>query len=163
MNLNKRLLFAGSFFIFLFVSLSSYGQTEANKQAFYNALSSNSAAIWNKQMENAKSLTGNEKPAFEGALQMRKAGSLKVPAQKLSLFKQGHKQLEAAIDKEPQNPEFRFLRLMVQEHAPKVLGYNKNISDDVKLIKSNYKNLPTVTKHAILAYSSTSKNLTGLQ
>lgn len=162
MVLNSRL--SGGCFFILFVagSFLLHAQSGAGKQAFYAALASPSMSAWNKQLENAKNLKDNDKTAFEGALLMRKSGALKVPAQKLSLFKQGHKLLESAIRKEPQNTEFKFLRLIIQENAPKIVGYNKNLAEDARIIKSNYNSLPDVLQQAILAYSKSSKVLTGL-
>ena len=51
---------------------------------------------------------------------------------------------------------------MIQENAPKVLGYHKNLAEDAKAIKSNLKSLPKETQQAILVYSKSSKLLTGL-
>ncbi|HMR85688.1 MAG TPA: hypothetical protein PKE30_21245, partial [Niabella sp.] len=151
-------------FLILFVtgSLLLHAQSGTGKQAFYAALASASMDAWNKQLENAKNLRGNDKAAFEGALLMRKSGALKVPAKKLSLFKQGHKLLEGAISKEPQNTEFRFLRLIIQENAPKIVGYNKNLAEDAQKVKSNYHSLPNALQQAISVYSKSSKVLTGL-
>ena len=64
---------------------------------------------------------------FTGALLMKKAGFNAPPAIKLHLFKSGHKMLEAAIRNNPENAEFRFLRLIIQEHAPGILGYKNDI------------------------------------
>lgn len=133
------------------------------KKTFYSALSSGSISELDKQVAAAKGLKGNDIPAFEGALMMRKSGSLKIPAQKLTMFKKGYKLLEGAISKEPANTEYRFLRLMIQENAPKIVGYYKNIAEDVNVVKSNYKSLSAETQQAILAYSKSSKVLTGLK
>lgn len=146
----------------LITGLFANAQEGNSRQAFYAALASNSTAAWNKQLENVKNLKGNDRAAFEGALLMRKSGSLKIPAQKLSLFKKGHKLLEDAISREPHNTEFRFLRLMIQENAPKVVGYNKNLAEDVKIVKSGYNALPGTVQKAISAYTKSSKILTGL-
>jgi len=163
MVLNSRLL--GNCLLLLIsltAGLFANAQTGFSRQAFYAALASNNTTSWNKQLENIKNLKGNDKAALEGALLMRKSGSLKVPAQKLSLFKKGHRLLEGAISKEPQNTEFRFLRLMIQENAPKAVGYNKNLAEDAQTVKNNYNALPGAVQQAISAYSKSSKTLTGL-
>ncbi|MCH5715884.1 hypothetical protein [Niabella hibiscisoli] len=51
---------------------------------------------------------------------------------------------------------------MIQENAPKIVGYNKNITDDAKLVKASLKSLPEVVQKAVLSYSKTSKALSGL-
>ncbi len=150
--------------IFLAVAcFSATAQTAAEKKAFYGALSSGNVTVLDKQIAVAKGLKGKEVAAFEGALLMRKSHLLKVPAQKMSMFKQGLKLLESSIGRDPGNAEYRFLRLMIQENAPKVVGYNKSIVEDAHAIKNNYKSLPVETQQAVLAYSKSSKMLAGLK
>jgi len=67
--------------------------------------------------------------------------------------------LEAAIRKDPKNTEFRFLRLVVQEHAPSVLGYHNNTGEDSDFIRLHYKTLPDEVQQFIVAYSKKSKIL----
>ncbi|GAB3418853.1 hypothetical protein [Niabella aquatica] len=162
MVLNSKLSKYCFLILFLTGALFLRAQTGAGKQELYAALASGSMAAWNKQLEHVKNLKGNDKAAFEGTLLMRKSGALKTPPQKLNVFKQGYKLLEEAIRKEPQNVEFRFLRLMIQENAPRIVGYNKNLAEDAKTVKNNYKSLPDAVQQAVSAYSKTSKVLTGL-
>lgn len=63
------------------------------------------------------------------------------PFKKLSYFNQGRKKLDAAIAREPKNPELRVLRLATQENAPAVLNYNKEIAADRNFLKSSYQNI----------------------
>src|SRR5207253_3424423 len=100
-----------------------------------------------------------DKPAFEGALLMKKAELANGPGKKLNLFKDGHKKLEAAIKKDDDNAEYRFLRLMIQEHAPKMLGYKEDLQKDSAYIRQSYKKLPAEVQEAIINYSKTSKIL----
>ena len=57
------------------------------------------------------------------------------------------------------NTEFNFLRLIIQEHAPKAVDYRKNIDNDVALIRSGYKTLSPTVQQAINDYSKKSKVL----
>ncbi|MFV0606591.1 MAG: hypothetical protein ACK5NK_12190 [Niabella sp.] len=148
-------------FTVAFISKPIFAQTAINKADFFMAMSSSSQKKIDAQLAVLKKLSGTEKNAFEGALLMRKAGTLTIPAKKLAMFKDGHKKLEAVIAQYPGNAEYRFLRLMVQENAPRALGYYKSISQDSKFIKEQYKNLPEVTKNSISAYSKQSKSLAG--
>ncbi len=59
------------------------------------------------------------------------------PISKLNTFKEGKKNIEQAIKKEPENVELRFIRLSVQKNAPSFLGYKSNINEDAKFIKEN--------------------------
>lgn len=90
---------------------------------------------------------------------MKKAGLVKNVKSKLKLFKEGHHKLEEAIEKDNSNIEYRFLRLIIQENAPDILNYNKDIKKDSAFIKENYKNLPVVVRDAIEDYSKKSKVL----
>ena len=60
------------------------------------------------------------------------------------------------------NTEYCFLRLIIQEHAPKAVDYRKDLEKDVSAIRSNFKTLPQVVQQAILDYSKKSKALKGL-
>ncbi|MBO9617793.1 MAG: hypothetical protein J7539_02050 [Niabella sp.] len=151
-----------SFISILAILLTGIRATAQSKTAFYEAFAGKSATAIDAQLRQLESYTGGaEKQAFAGALEMRKAGLLSIPAKKLSVFKQGHKKLEAAIAASPQNGEFRLLRLMIQENAPKNLGYSKNIAEDSKMVKEQYASLPPAARQSIKNYSKISKSLAG--
>ncbi|AHF15855.1 hypothetical protein [Niabella soli] len=134
-----------------------------SRTAFYEAFAGKSTTAIDAQLRQLGNYAGGaEKQAFAGALEMRKAGLLNVPAKKLALFKQGHKKLEAAVAASPQNGEFRLLRLMIQENAPKNLGYSKNITEDSKMVKEQYTSLPPAARQSLRNYSKISKSLAGL-
>jgi hypothetical protein len=111
------------------------------------------------QLNLLKSTDIKDKTAFEGALIMKKAGMIKGANKKLKLFKEGHKKLESAISKDKENGEFRFLRLMIQEHAPGVLHYKNDLDKDSAYIRQSFKKLPADVQQAITEYSKTSRVL----
>lgn len=90
--------------------------------------------------------------AYKGVLLMRKADFATTPKKKLDTFKSGHLLLEAAISNEPDNAEFRFLRLMIQENAPKVLKYHSQIEEDAIIVKDQFKTLSPSLQDQILTY-----------
>lgn len=147
------------FFLIIGNSFTLEAQVSLDKEGLYAALASGQHTQVDRQLAVIKSMKGNNKAAFEGALLMRKSATLKTPAQKLSMFKQGHKLLEDVISKEPQNLEYRFLRLMIQENAPKILNYKGNIKADSQLIQGGFKSLDPSLKAVITNYSKTSKAL----
>lgn len=153
-----KLIFNLLFLFSSFISQANPQKTGFDKQAFYNAMSSENLDEINTQLESVKASTLDEKEAYEGALLMKKADMVSKAKEKLSLFKSGRTKLEAAIKKD-NNTEFIFLRLIIQEHAPKVVKYNSNIESDSTQIRNNYKNLPSVVQKAIQAYSKKSKVL----
>lgn len=75
--------------------------------------------------------------AYLGALQTIWANHIFSPVSKLGTFKEGKKNIEQAIKKEPSNVELRFIRLSVQKNAPSFLGYKSNINEDTEFIKEN--------------------------
>lgn len=126
----------------------------------YKALSEDNMEAIQVQIEKVEHSTLENKQAYEGALLMKKSGLIKGHAkQKLGIFKSGKTKLESLILKEPKNAEFRFLRLIIQENAPKVVKYNRDIKEDVEMIKDYYKKFPSYLQQIIADYSKTSNEL----
>ena len=133
--------------------------TDLNRAAFYKAMQEDNKELVNAQLTQLKSAPADARNAFLGAMTMKKAALGGSPTTKLSLFKQGHKMLEAAILKDPNNAEFRFLRLMIQENAPGFLGYKSDEQKDSEYIRKSYKSLPADVQSAITDYNKKSKLL----
>ena len=66
------------------------------------------------------------------------------PISKLSSFNRGKKEIESAIQADPNNVELRFIRLSIQKHSPSFLGYAKNIEADTKFIQANKNSIISV-------------------
>jgi hypothetical protein len=147
-------------FLFSFAMVKgNTGKAVFDKSAFYSAMASDDMEVVNSQLAAIRSSAINEKEAYEGALLMKKAGLVAKAKEKISLFKAGRIKLEAAIKKDKGNAEFSFLRLIIQEHAPKIVEYRNNIDTDVSIIRSNFKTLHPVVQQAINDYSKKSKVL----
>lgn len=143
------------------LSLSTYSQLD--RKAIYSALASDSKDVVQKQLDgilNAKE--SSEVKAFKGALQMKAAQFQKTAKDKMSLFNAGKKLLESEIKSNDGNAEYRFLRLLIQENAPKQLKYNGNIEEDVLSIVGGYSKLKESTKAAIDSYAKKSASLKGV-
>tara|TARA_Y100000782_G_C10188984_1_gene269085 strand:- start:7374 stop:7841 length:468 start_codon:yes stop_codon:yes gene_type:complete len=125
---------------------------------FYPAFKSTSIEIIDKEL--SKTVYQNpatlQLKAYRGALLMKKSGYSKGIEQKISLFKEGHELLENAIDAAPTDAEYRFLRLVIQEHAPKILNYNNEIEEDVSVIIEHYSSLNEQLKARIKGYAENS-------
>jgi hypothetical protein len=153
-------IFTSLLLLFAFTMVKADAATNGfDKSAFYNALASDNMETINSQLAAIKSSALAEKEAYEGTLLMKKAGLVTKASEKINLFKAGRIKLEAAIKKDKENAEFSFLRLIIQEHAPKIVNYNNNMQTDVAAIRSNYKMLPPVVQQAIIDYSKKSKVL----
>ena len=133
--------------------------SEINRYAFYKAMQENNKALVNAELYELKTAPEALRPAFMGTMLMKRASFIGPAGAKVHYFREGHKMLEAAIQQDPENAEFRFLRLMIQEHAPGVLGYNKDIEKDCALIRKHYKSLPEEVQHTMEEYSKKSKFL----
>lgn len=130
-----------------------------DKEDYYAVMRSNSLEKINEMLTELKVSSFSEKEAYEGALLMKKAGLVGPPLVKLNLFKSGRKKLEAMIQKNNSNVEYRFLRVMIQENAPKILNYKNELADDCAVVKKSYKKLSPLLQQIILDYSQTSKKL----
>ncbi len=75
--------------------------------------------------------------AYLGALQTIWARHVLSPVSKLNTFKEGKRNIEQAIQKEPENAELRFIRLSVQKNAPSFLGYKSNVKEDSEFVRKN--------------------------
>lgn len=149
--------------LFLFFGLFVHAGKTAmgfDKNDFYAALSSDNMNEINIQIAVVKAWDIAEKEAYEGALLMKKAGLIIGSAkEKLKLFKSGLSKLESSILKDNNNIEYRFLRLIIQEHAPKIVKYRNHLETDSQLIRTNFKSLPAFLQQVIIDYSKKSKAL----
>src|ERR1700679_2448829 len=149
-------------FLLFFMVLPSfgYGKVEVkgfDKADFYAVLKTGKMAAIDEEIILVNESAISEKGAYEAVLLMRKAGLVKVPAERLKLFKRGRIALETAILNDKDNGEYRFLRLVIEEKAPKIVKYNHDLEADKEQIKRTFKNLPPVVQNAIIEYSKDSK------
>ncbi len=140
------------------INLQENGQ-HFDKQAFYKIMSSGNLIQVDGQLISIKTVSLPDREAYEGALLMKKAGLIENKLTKLSLFKNGKLELENIIFKNSENCEFRLLRLIIQENAPKVLGYNKQIDEDCLLIKKAFRGSTVILQNIILDYCKKSQKL----
>lgn len=146
------------FLLFLSVFFLAFQSINLDRSAFYKALSGSSETAIDPVLRKLEEGKGNaESDAFTGALRMKKAGFVKGAGNKVKMFKSGALLLEDQIKNFPKNVEYRFLRLSIQEHAPKILKYNKNLDEDKKMIISAYAKMDPDLKKVIKNYASSSK------
>lgn len=86
--------------------------------------------ITEKRAENC-----NLSKGYLGAVKMVMAKHTCNPFSKMSYFKKGKLLLEQAILKDSSNAELRYLRLSIQLHVPKFLGYHSQIEMDKKFLQ----------------------------
>lgn len=148
------------FLVISILALSFTFSASIDKLSFYKAFESNSEATMQSKIETLeKSSQSDQKDAYLGALTMKKSQFEKTPKEKAELFKVGKTLLESAIDSAPKKAEYRFLRLAIQENTPKILKYNTNIEEDVKMIYDSYSSFDGTVKRVVKKYAESSKNL----
>jgi len=130
-----------------------------DKSTFYRVLESGTMDEMDAQIGLVKASSLAEKEAYEGTLLMKKAALVAKPKSKLDLFKAGRLKLEASISKNGDNVEYRFLRLIIQENAPKILKYRNELEEDAGLIQKNFRGLQPFLQQQIADYSKKSKVL----
>lgn len=144
-------LFLNFFLLLLFIHKKPQ-QPTFDKSIFYKVIASESTAQIDTQISIVTKSLLPEKEAFEGVLLMKKAGMVEKAKDKLNLFKTGRLKLELAISKDNNNTEYHFLRLLIQEHAPKIVKYRNKLEEDSENIRTNFKNLSPVLQQVIIDY-----------
>lgn len=130
-----------------------------DKAGFYEIMKSGTLETITNELEAIKAAPEKEREGYEGALLMKKAGLLKKAKDRLAFFKQGRIKLETALLAHPENTEFHFLRLAIEEHAPKIVKYHSDIEKDKAIVIRNFKSQSPAVRHAILDYCENSKVL----
>jgi hypothetical protein len=155
---------ASKFSLLLFIVISSSFVWTTNSNTFYKAFGSDSLPAIDQALEQLthQKQTGST-CAYTGGLKMKKSGYLQGAAKKISVFKEGRALLEKAIAQAPNNAEFRFIRLTIQENAPKILKYNKNIAEDKAIILAGYRKMDSKTRAYIKDYANQSALLTSAE
>jgi len=130
-----------------------------DKTRFYSVLKSGDISSIDNEILLVNKADMDEKEAYEGTLLMKKAGLTPLPKDKLRLFKSGRIKLETALASDATNTEYHFLRLIIEEHAPKVVKYKSDLQSDSRYVSEHFKVLPATIQKAVLDYSKTSKAL----
>ncbi len=90
---------------------------------------------------------------YAAAFHMFMAKHTTNPFKKMGFFKDGRDRLEKELKANPNNVELRFIRLSIQYHIPKYLGYHEAIKGDKDYLKNNlYKLDDKFTKEKIYKY-----------
>lgn len=134
-------------------------QQTFDKSGYYHVMASGDLAAIDSELVVLNRAPAKDREAYEGALQMKKAGLLHRPKEKLAVFRSGALKLETAIAKDTGNGEYHFLRLIIQEQAPAVVHYHKDEEKDSAFICRVFNTLSPVVKKAIRDYCPHSKLL----
>ena len=136
-----------------------FAQQKFEKSVFYSVMATGNTEAIDNEITIVQNAELKHKDGYEGALLMKKAGLAGPPKQKLKLFKEGRIKLETAIMDDNDNTEFHFLRLAIEEHAPKIVKYHNDMENDKVIVEKNFKSLSPAVQQAILDYCKNSKVL----
>lgn len=152
----KHILLVCTLLALIFIKPFATPYQGFDRAAYYKIIKDGTIEEINKELGNLDGLPARDKQAYEGTLLMKKAGLLKKPKEKLDNFKQGRIKLETALHEDNANAEYRFLRLIIQEHAPKITKYRAQLTEDSEYIKKNFSSLAPALQDIIKDYSKTS-------
>lgn len=142
------------------VLLISSNVSSIERIQFYAVFTSDSSEIVKDLIEKIEEEAPNSVVnAFTGALYMKLSSLLPDPKSKLNTFKKGRKLLEKEIEMQPNNIEYRFLRLAIQEQSPGFLRYKKELQSDKELIVSHFSSLDNAVQKQVIFYAKQSKIL----
>lgn len=123
--------------LFLFFLSSSYmfaATIEDIRKLYDKAIYSEKAAELLLQQSVISDSEKSTLNGYKAATRMVMAKFYFNPWKKLHAFNEGKEQLEYAIQKDPENLELIFLRLMIQLNSPSFLHYNINVASDKKIL-----------------------------
>ena len=139
------------------IILSSWTAGSISRKEYYPVFKGNSSSEMEALVKKLEK-TWKQK-AYLGALKMKLSGLQKGSSTKLKTFKEGRELLEAEIKNNPKNIEWLFLRLAVQENAPKIVKYSQNINEDKEFISSHFSSAPFDLQKIIKDYVANSSVL----
>ncbi|RZJ66432.1 MAG: hypothetical protein EOO45_16115 [Flavobacterium sp.] len=152
-------------FITLFISVVLLGlftdMASLRKQYIAAAESEQEANELHQQLESVNDASKDfTKVGYKSAAIVLKAKYAKGLLNKKNLFTKGVKLLDATIANAPGNYEIRLLRLNIQENAPGITGYTKNIKEDKAFLIKNYSSQPADLKSFTKDFVEVSESFT---
>ena len=118
--------------LFFCLFLSSSNIKEVVKE-FHNLRTRQSEVVF---VENYSLSSQPSVLAYVCAVEMKQVEYSHNPISKLRIFKHTKKKLDSLIQTNPTDVHLRYIRLLLQEKAPNILGYNEYIDED-KLFLTN--------------------------
>ncbi len=106
------------------------------REAFRNAHSKEGLKIFRELMRKSEDSTSAAFGGFQATSEMMSAEYLVSPFAKLRRFRKWSRALDSEIRLNPDDPDIRLLRLLIQTNAPRFLGYSESITGDCKIVST---------------------------
>lgn len=149
------------YLFFLGAVLISATAVSLDRQSYYAAISVDDEAVLKKERDKLMKLSdSDDKRAFLATIIMKESQFMPTVKGKWDKFSLGKEALEKEIKANFSNAEYRFLRLLIQENAPKIVRYSANVQQDAQFIAKNLTALNAITKKTIQDYAKKSPALT---
>ncbi|MGB5556168.1 MAG: hypothetical protein WBM83_16045 [Flavobacteriaceae bacterium] len=146
--------------LFFLTSIWCIGPELSKVRSAYREASSNEKAVMTlyEDLASVGQKDDVRLVAYKGAVTTMMAKYVEEIKDKKTFFKDGRELLEFAITTKPEDVELRCIRLSVQENAPKIVGYKKNITEDKQFILDHFSSVTeTGAKEFIRGYIQKSK------
>lgn len=133
-------------------------QDKIDDNYFYEVFSSDSIEKIESLLEKYEKISNPNSVlnVYKGALYIKKSSYLSSPGDRVDSFIIGKALLENEINNYPDNVEYRFIRLILQEQTPPVLRYKSNIKEDKEMIINSFGSAGIILKQRIVDYSNNS-------
>ncbi len=144
---------------FLFLALAGGGNIDRDQ--FYTVFKSDSKDNISELIEHYENtdLSGSLLNVYKGALLIKKSSYLNSVSERIEYFSHGKELIEKEIADFPENIEYRFIRLILQEQTPPILRYKSEIPEDKNTIMNSLNSIDEALKKRIINYSSNSNIL----
>jgi hypothetical protein len=117
----------------IFISLFSSANIKEVVEEFHTLETRESEDVF---IENYNQSSHPSILAYVCAIEMKEAEYKFNPFSKLKIFKHTKKKLDSLIQTNPTDVHLRYIRLILQEKTPSILGYNDNIDEDKLFLTS---------------------------
>ncbi len=145
--------------IFLFLIFSNIPEIGDIRKLYPSVINTeNNAKEFASKLVDVKNEDNKTLVAYKGASIVVLSKYKKKVSDKSKNFKEGAKMVEFAVSSEPNNIEIRLIRLSIQENAPKILKYSRNIKEDKSYLLDHFKEQTSTLKTYIKNFILQSKS-----
>ncbi|CAM1359973.1 conserved hypothetical protein [Tenacibaculum litoreum] len=118
--------------VLFFISFIGFKNTPDFVVKYHNLTTKEAELAYIANYKNSKEVSIQ---GYVISLEMKQAKYKKMPWSKLKVFNTNKNKLEELILKNPNNIHLRYIRLVIQENTPGILGYTSSIKKDKQFLK----------------------------